>query len=54
MGAKAVDLLCEGKNNRVVGYRNGQFIDFDIIEALDMEKRIDPYFMSSCLSLNSR
>lgn len=43
MGAKAVELLCEGKSNRVVGYKNGQFIDFDIQEALAMEKGLDPY-----------
>ena len=30
MGALAVDLLCEGKTNRVVGYDHGEFIDFDI------------------------
>ena len=54
MGAKAVDLLCEGKSNRVVGYRHGQFVDYDIIEALDMDKVIDPYFLATCHSLNSR
>ncbi|MCR4610405.1 MAG: 6-phosphofructokinase [Lachnospiraceae bacterium] len=54
MGARAVDLLCEGKTNRVVGYRHGQIVDFDIIEALGMEKRIDPYFVETSLSLNSR
>ena len=43
MGAKAVDLLCEGATNRVVGYRNGQFVDYDIQEALSMEKDIDQY-----------
>ena len=32
MGALAVDLLCEGKTNRVVGYRHGAFVDFDIDE----------------------
>ena len=37
MGAYAVDLLCAGKTNRVVGYKNGQFIDFDIEEALAMK-----------------
>ena len=30
MGALAVDLLCEGKTNRVVGYRHGAFVDFDL------------------------
>lgn len=43
MGAKAVDLLCAGASNRVVGYRDGQFVDYDIQEALSMEKDIDQY-----------
>ena len=34
MGAYAVDVLLQGKTNRVVGYRKGEFIDFDIEEAL--------------------
>ena len=53
MGAKAVDLLCEGKSNRVVGYRNGQFTDFDIQEALSMTKDIDQY-MYDCSKKLSR
>lgn len=43
MGALAVDLLCEGKTNRVVGYRHGDFVDFDIDEALAMKKEISAY-----------
>ena len=43
MGAKAVELLCEGKTNRVVGYKHGQYIDFDINEALKMKKMIPDY-----------
>ena len=43
MGAMAVDLLCDGKSNRVVGYRHGDFVDFDIDEALAMEKNIPEY-----------
>ena len=43
MGALAVDLLCEGKSNRVVGYRHGDFVDFDIDEALAMKKEIPEY-----------
>lgn len=38
MGALAVDLLCEGKSNRVVAYKNSQYVDFDIDEALAMKK----------------
>ena len=43
MGALAVDLLCEGKTNRVVGYRHGAFVDFDIDEARAMKKEIPEY-----------
>jgi 6-phosphofructokinase 1 len=43
MGALAVDLLCEGKSNRLIGYRNGEFVDFDIDEALAMQKDIPEY-----------
>ncbi len=43
MGAYAVDILLQGKTNRVVGYRQGEFMDFDIEEALQMKKDIDEY-----------
>ena len=43
MGAYAVDLLCAGKTNRVVGYKNGDYVDFDIDEALAMKKDIPAY-----------
>ena len=43
MGAKAVDLLCEGKAKRVVAYVKGEYVDFDINEALAMKKNIDEY-----------
>ncbi len=43
MGSYAVDVLLQGKTNRVVGYRKGEFIDFDIEEALQMQKSIDEY-----------
>ena len=43
LGTKAVELLCEGKTNRVVGYKSGEFVDFDIQEALAMTKDLDPY-----------
>ena len=38
MGAKAVELLCMGKTNRVVAHKHGEFLDFDIQEALNMKK----------------
>lgn len=43
MGAYAVDILLRGKTNRVVGYKHGEFTDFDIESALNMEKSIDEY-----------
>ena len=43
MGAYAADILTAGKTNRVVGYRNGQFVDYDIEEALAMKKYINEY-----------
>ena len=43
MGAYAVDLLCAGKSNRVVAYRNGDYVDFEIDEALAMTKDIPEY-----------
>ena len=43
MGAYAVDIMRAGKTNRVFVYRNGRFVDYDIEEALKMEKGIDEY-----------
>ncbi len=46
MGALAVDLLLEGKTNRVVAYTDGEFCDYDIDEALAMTKDIDQHLYS--------
>ncbi len=43
MGSYAVDIMLEGKTNRVVGYKHGEFVDFDIEEALNMQKSISEY-----------
>ena len=40
MGARAAELLCEGKSNRLVAYKHGEFVDFNIQEALQMKKDI--------------
>ena len=39
MGLKAVELLLEGKANRIVRLKDGQVSDIDINEGLDMEKK---------------
>ena len=52
MGARAVDLLAEGKSNRVVGYRNGDWVDFDIAEALKMQKHLPDYMVRVAKALS--
>jgi 6-phosphofructokinase 1 len=52
MGAKAVELLCAGKSNRVVAYKNGQFIDYDIEEALSMKKMPDEFLVNMAKKLS--
>lgn len=45
MGCMAVDLLAEGKSNRVVAYKDGKYCDFDIAEALAMQKQLPDYMV---------
>ena len=40
MGAYAVQILLEGKTKRVVAYKGGKLVDYDIAEALAMQKEI--------------
>ena len=51
MGDYAADILCAGKSNRVVGYQHGEFTDFDIEEALNMQKGIPEYIYQISLAL---
>ena len=53
MGAMAVEMLIAGKYNRVVGYKEGEFVDYDINEALSMKKKISnhQYEISKVLAL---
>ena len=41
MGAKAVELLMNGKNKRMVGIQSGDMVDYDIDYALGQEVKID-------------
>lgn len=52
MGAYSADILCEGKSNRVVAYKHGEFVDYDIEEALNMTKSIDEYQFDICKKLS--
>lgn len=41
MGYKAIELIEQDKYNRIIAYKNGQYVDFDISEALEMKKELD-------------
>ena len=45
MGAYAVKALVAGKSNRVVAYKHGEVTDFDIDEALNMKKELNPFHL---------
>ena len=46
MGAYAVDILMSGKSSRIVAYKNGALVDYDIDEALSMHKELDSFALS--------
>lgn len=52
MGAYAVDCLIAGKSMRVVAHKNGEFVDYDIDEALAMTKDIDEYMYTVSKALS--
>lgn len=52
MGAYAVDLLADGKTKRVVGYKGGEFVDYDIDEALAMQKNLPEYWLRVAKALS--
>jgi 6-phosphofructokinase 1 len=52
MGAKAVDLLIAGASNRIVAFKDGKFVDFDIEEALAMKKDISQYLYDLSIRLS--
>ena len=54
MGAYAVDLLADGKSNRVVAFKHGEYIDLDINEALAMTKDIDDFQIGVSRLLETR
>ena len=52
MGARAVELLIEGKSARVIGIRGGQITDDDIDEALAMPRKFDEKLFEISKSLS--
>ncbi len=43
MGAYAVDVIDQGRKNRLIGYKDGKIYDVDVNEAFAMTKTIDEY-----------
>jgi 6-phosphofructokinase 1 len=54
MGTKAVDLLASGATNRIVAFKDGKFVDYDIEEALAMTKDIDQFLYDTSRRLSIR
>ena len=52
MGSLAVDVLLDGKTGRVICYKNGEFCDSDINEALDMTRKLPEYQYEIAVSLS--
>ena len=52
MGAYAVEILCNGKKNRIVAMNNGKFVDYDIDKALGMSKKINSFQYELSLKLS--
>lgn len=52
MGARAVDILLHGGSNRVVAMQNGQIVDFDITEALNMKKEFNIDLYNTALKIS--
>ena len=50
MGALAVDCLVEGRQNRIIVFKNGQIIDMDLDEAMAMDRHFDEYQFEICKS----
>lgn len=53
LGARAVELLMDGKSGRALGVKGGEVIDLDIIEALSQTKGVDreAYELAKILSI---
>ena len=50
MGYESVQLLKDGIGNRVVAYKTGKVVNYDIYEALNMEKGIDEHLCEIALT----
>lgn len=52
MGAKAVEVLLEGKTSKVIGIKENKIFDMDIDEALDIERSFDENLYEMAKAIN--
>ncbi len=52
MGHKAVEVLLSGKSNRVIAMTDGNIVDYDITEALNMERKFDYDLLKTALEIS--
>ena len=52
MGFHAVELLMQDQGNRVVAMKNGQIVDYDITEALNMKKEFNKKLYDIALKIS--
>ena len=52
MGFHAVELLMQNQGNRVVAMKNGQIVDYDITEALNMKKSFNKKLYDIALKIS--
>lgn len=52
MGHKAVEVLIQGKSDRVIAMKKGKIVDYDITEALNMKKQFDQSLMDMALQIS--
>ena len=49
MGVEAIDIVSQGIGNRVVAYKDGKIVNYDITEALEMERVFDRHLYDVAL-----
>ena len=54
MGCKSVEVLLEGKKNRLIVYKDGEFSDVDIKDGLSQKKPFPQYFIKTAVELESK
>ena len=54
LGVRAIEILIEGKQNRIVVYKNGDFTDVDLVEGLNQKRPFNDEFMTTAEMIQSK